>query len=145
MKIQSGLYRNIQLTYTHPGGVAPIYYANTLIKFISSTKFKAEDDGFDGFMVKAELLKSRSNKAGQFCNLVYNQVNGFDPILSVYQFALDNNLVDGRNPYKYFKSNKDIKFDSRKLREEMENNKELQQVMIDCTKPLFEKLLSSTD
>lgn len=116
-----------------------------MIKFVSSTKYKAEDDGFDGFLVRAELLKSRSNKAGQFCNLVYNQVNGFDPILSVYQFATDNNLVDGRNPYKYFKSNKDIKFDSRKLREEMDKNPELQNVMIETTKPLFEKLLSSTD
>lgn len=128
-----------------PGGVAPIYYANTLIKFVSSTKYKAEDDGFDGFLVRAELLKSRSNKAGQFCNLVYNQVNGFDPVLSVYQFATDNNLVDGRNPYKYFKSNKDIKFDSRKLREEMDKNPDLQNEMIETTRPLFEKLLSSTD
>ncbi|NNV04805.1 DNA recombination/repair protein RecA, partial [Brevibacillus sp. MCWH] len=56
-----------------PGGNAPIYYAHNLIKFVSAGKYKAEDDGFDGFKVRAELLKSRTNKAGQFCHLVYNQ------------------------------------------------------------------------
>ena len=80
-----------------PGGSAPIYYANTLIKFISSTKYKQEDDGFDGFMVKAELIKSRSNKAGQSCNLIYNQLTGFDPIMTLYQYAADNDLIDANN------------------------------------------------
>lgn len=127
------------------GGVAPIYYANTLIKFISSTKYKKEDDGFDGFMVRAELIKSRSNKAGQSCNLVYNQVTGFDPILTLYQYALDNDLIDGRNPYKYFKTNKDVKFDSRNFREAFDNNEEIKQLLLDNTVPRLQKLLSFVD
>ena len=125
-----------------PGGNAPIYYANTLIKFISSTKFKEEDDGFDGFLIRAELIKSRSNKAGQSCNLIYNQTKGFDPVLTLFQFAVDNNLVDGRNPYKYFKTNKDIKFDSRAFREEYDNNDDLKKVLMDSVTPKLEELLS---
>lgn len=128
-----------------PGGNAPIYYANTLIKFVSSTKFKKEDDGFDGFMVRAELLKSRGNKAGQSCNLIYNQLSGFDPILSLYQFAADNDLVDGRNPYKYFKTNKDVKFDSRKFRQLCRENESIRDSLYDSTKPFLDKLLSSID
>lgn len=125
-----------------PGGIAPIYYANTLIKFISSTKFKEEDDGFDGFMVRAELIKSRSNKAGQACNLIYNQLTGFDPILTVYQYAVDNDLVDGRNPYKYFKMNKDVKFDSRKFRDEFNKDERIRNILMESTLPKLEELLS---
>ena len=128
-----------------PGGVAPIYYANTLIKFVSSTKFKKEDDGFDGFMVRAELLKSRTNKAGQSCNLVYNQVAGFDPILSLFQCALDNDFVDGRNPYKYFKINKDVKFDSRKFKQLCIENEEIRNTLYDSLNPYLNSLLSTVD
>jgi len=128
-----------------PGGVAPIYYANTLIKFVSSSKFKEEDDGFDGFLVKAMLVKSRSNKANQFCNLVYNQTHGFDPILTLFQFATDNGMVDGRNPYKYFKINKDVKFDSRKFREEFNTNDKVKNTLMEAVTPELEKLLSSVE
>lgn len=128
-----------------PGGVAPIYYANTLIKFVSSTKFKKEDDGFDGFMVRAELLKSRTNKAGQSCNLVYNQVAGFDPILSLFQCAIDNDFVDGRNPYKYFKINKDVKFDSRKFKQLCLENEEIRNTLYDSINPYLNSLLSTVD
>jgi len=128
--------------YLHPGGTAPLYYANTLIKFVSSTKFKKEDDGFDGFMVRAELIKSRSNKSGQSCNLIYNQLTGFDPILTLYQFASDNNMIDGRNPYRYFKTNKDIKFDSRKFRECFNESDELKKTLMDSVTPYLEDMLS---
>ena len=113
-----------------------------MIKFISSTKFKEEDDGFDGFAVRAELIKSRSNKAGQACNLIYNQLTGFDPIMTLYQYAVDNELVDGRNPYKYFKANKDIKFDSRQFRKEFNENESLRNIMMESVVPKLENLLS---
>lgn len=128
-----------------PGGVAPIYYANTLIKFISSSKFKEEDDGFDGFLVKALLVKSRSNKANQSCNLVYNQTHGFDPVMTLFQFATDNGMIDGRNPYKYFKINKDVKFDSRKFREEFNTNDNVKNTLMEAVGPELEKLLSSVE
>lgn len=128
--------------FYRPGGIAPIYYANTLIKFISASKYKEEDDGFDGFMVKAELIKSRSNKAGQSCNLIYNQLTGFDPILTLYQYAVDNELVDGRNPYKYFKSNKDIKFDSRTFREAFNTDERIRNMLMESTLPKLEEMLS---
>lgn len=128
-----------------PGGVAPVYYADTLIKFVSSTKFKEDEDGFDGFMVRAELIKSRSNKANKSCNLIYNQERGFDPVMTLYQFASDNELIDGRNPYKYFKENKDVKFDSRRFKKAFYENMELQETVKKATIPVLESLLSNTD
>lgn len=125
----------------HPGGNAALYYANNLFKFVSSTKYKKDDDGFDGFMVRVEMLKSRSNKAGQFTNLVYNQETGFDPVLSMLQFADDNGLLDGRNPYKFFKSNKDVKFDTRKFHEAFSSKEEVREALCEATNPLLEQLL----
>lgn len=128
-----------------PGGNAPIYYAHNLIKFVSAGKYKAEDDGFDGFKVRAELLKSRTNKAGQFCHLVYNQTLGFDPIMTQLEFALENGLVDGRNPYKYFIDFKDVKFDSRKFRQSFMENEKLRFALYDQTIPVLSKQLSRVD
>jgi len=125
-----------------PGGNAPIYYANNLLKFVSSTKFNEEDNGFDGFLIRAEFLKSRSNKAGKSINMVYNQLTGFDPILTLYQFAEDNDLVDGRNPYRYFKHNKDVKFDSRKFRKAFLENDAVRIAITEATKPILEDMLS---
>jgi hypothetical protein len=124
-----------------------IYYANNLIKFIAvgSEKFNQADDGFDGFLIRAELLKSRTNKAGQFCHMIYNQASGFDPILTQYKFAKDNELIDGRNPYQYIKDFKDIKFSSKNFREEFIKNEKLRFAIFDKTIPILEKQLSKVD
>jgi KaiC/GvpD/RAD55 family RecA-like ATPase len=128
-----------------PGGNAPIYYAHNLFKFVTSGKLKAEDDGFDGFNVRCELMKSRTNKAGQFANLVYNQDLGFDPVMTQYGFANDAGVVDGRNPYRYFSNFKDVKFDSRKFRREFLDNEALRYAMFESTLPILEKQLSRVD
>lgn len=128
-----------------PGGNAPIYYAHNLFKFVTAGKYKAEDDGFDGFKVRCELMKSRTNKAGQFANLVYNQEIGFDPVLTQYDFANENDLVEGRNPYRYIIDHKDVKFDSRKFRKEFLDNELLRYALFDKTLPVLERQLSRVD
>lgn len=130
-----------------PGGNAPIYYAHNLFKFIAigSDKYTLEDDGFDGVTVRCELLKSRTNKAGQFCNLVFNQITGFDPIMTQLKFAIDNELVEGRNPYRYITGYKDIKFDTRKFRKEFLENEQLRFALYDKTVPILTKQLSRVD
>jgi hypothetical protein len=117
------------------------------LKFISvgSSKFTTADDGFDGVLTRCELLKSRTNKAGQFCNLIYNQVSGFDSILTQYQFALDNELIEGRNPYRYVTGYKDIKFDSRNFRKEFLENEKLRFALYDKTIPILESQLSKVE
>lgn len=128
-----------------PGGNAPIYYANNILKFVSNGKLTEEKDGLDGFRVRCELIKSRSNKAGQSCGLIYNQAIGFDPILTMYDFADTNDLVEGRNPYRYFKGFEDNKFDSRKFRKSFVKDAKLRFALFDSTIPFLRSQLVHVD
>jgi hypothetical protein len=144
MKTQPQLL-HMKMDESMPGGNAPIYYAHNLLKFVSAGKLKMEDDGFDGFKARIELLKSRTNKAGQFVELIYNQEIGFDPVQSQYHFANETGLIEGRNPYRYVTGYKDIKFDSRKFRKEFLDNDQLRFAIFDKTLPVLERKLSRVD
>ena len=122
-----------------------IYYAHNIFKLVSAGKFKKEDDGFDGSKVRVELLKSRTNKAGQFVNLIFNQDIGFDPLLSMLEYCSDYNLLDGRNPYKFFVCAPDVKFDSRKFKEEFFSREEVRQAMMQTIHPSLKSTLSKVD
>lgn len=124
---------------------APLYYANNIFKLtsIGSEKFKTEDDGFDGFVSRCDLLKARTNKSGQWCELVYNQVTGFDPVMSLFRFATMNGAVDGRNPYRFFKDYKDLKFDSRKFNEIFNEKPEIREALFKSTLPILSKQLKT--
>ena len=126
-----------------PGGNAPLYYANNIFKLtsIGSEKFTLEDDGFDGFVSRCDLLKARTNKSGQFCELVYNQVTGFDPLLTQFRFAMQNGMVAGRNPYRYFNEFPDVKFDSRKFTQLFAENEEIRKGLFASTIPIMQKQL----
>ena len=131
--------------YALPGGTAAIYYAHQLIKFVSNGKYKEEDDGFDGFKVRCELMKSRTNKAGQSCSLIYDQNEGFDPIRTQLEFADENKLLDGRNPNKYIKGYETMKFNMKKIDKSFEKNPELVNAVFESTIPLMEKGLYCRD
>ena len=126
-----------------PGGNAPMYYAHNLFKFVSSTKYKKADDGFDGFLVRIEILKSRTNKAGQSCQLVYNQDTGYDSMMSLYNYADECGLIEGRNPKRYIKGYDDIKFDARNFREEINEKPGIREALMNASLKKLSKLLSS--
>ena len=128
-----------------PGGNAPIYYAHNVLKFVTNGKFTKEEHGFDGFRVRCEFLKSRTNKSIQSTVMIYNQETGFDTIQTQYEFANVNGLVEGRNPYRYFINNKDIKFDSRKFKESFLEKVELRTSMFDNILPVLKSQLSTID
>lgn len=128
-----------------PGGNAPIYYAHNLIKFVSAGKYTEEKHGFDGFKVRAELIKSRTNKAGQFCHMAYNQSYGFDPAYTMYEFLHENGMIDGRNPYQFVSGFKDDKFSSKKFREHFIDSEPLRFAVMDKSLPILMSQLSATD
>lgn len=111
----------LKLDESVPGGNAPLFYANNLLKFVSSTKFTMEKDGFDGFLVRIELLKSRTNKAGQSVEMIYDQEHGFSPMRTLLHLADTSGLIEGRNPYRYFKGHPEFKFDSRDVGKILDN------------------------
>lgn len=130
-----------------PGGFAPIYYANTLVKFTAKVgdKRTQKDDGFDGFDVRCDFLKSRTNKSGQYCDLVYNQSCGFDHVYTQFKFAEENKLTSGNVNKKTIVGHEDVVFDARKLREKFLDNDKLRYAIYDVTIPLLKEQLSAVD
>ena len=128
-----------------PGGNAPIYYSHNFLKFVSNGKYVKEDDGFDGFKIRCEFLKSRTNKAGKCCYLSYNQKTGFDPMYTLVEYANDNGLITGRNPKKAFIKNPDVKFDSRKFAQELADQPLLKVAAVDtCVDHLEQTILEDS-
>lgn len=127
-----------------PCGFAPLYYAHNIFKIVSAKKYKIEDDGFDGFRARVELLKSRSNKAGKFCHLVYDQEIGFDPYLSLYDYLKeDKGLIGGRNPYRFVMGYEDIKFDDRNFREAVKTTPGLYEALQNTAMVALDEILSN--
>lgn len=128
-----------------PGGRAPLYLAQNVFKFVYNGKFTEDKDGFDGFKVRCESLKSRTNKAGKACSLIYNQSTGFDPWLTLLEFIKDNELLGGRNPYTYFVGHDDFKFDSRKFSTLCEDEEFRKRVLEIIKEPLYDVLSNKAD
>ncbi len=127
-----------------PGGKTPIYLSNNIFKFVAigSEKYNMEDHGFDGFAVSCEVLKSRTNTNGKILRMIYNKESGFDPLRTLYQFAKDNELVDGRNPKKYIKGYPEHTFSEKTLNNDFRDNPELLMALITIVKPTLEDQLS---
>jgi hypothetical protein len=65
--------------------------------------------------------------------------------MTQYQFALENELIEGRNPYRFITDFKDIKFSSKHFREEFLKNEQLRFALYDKTVPILRKQLSRVD
>lgn len=126
-----------------PLGEAPIYYANNIFKFISSTKYNTEKHGFDGFMVKCELIKSRTNKAGQIAELIYDQAIGFDNVRALLNFAESMKLTTGNNPNRRLVGHPDVRYSSLKFTKQFQENPDLRYALLDTVVPHLETMLSS--
>ena len=128
-----------------PGGKSPVYLAHYLLKHVAvggTGKLTLENDGIDGFLIKIEIIKSRSNQAGQSVNIVYDKVKGVSPIRTCIQFAKDNGLIGGNRNSMYFINNKDSKFQLRNVEECFNQNKELYSIMYQHIVPLLSTRLS---
>lgn len=128
---------------TLPLGEAGIYYANNIFKFISGGKYIAEKHGFDGFLVKCELIKSRTNKSGQIAELVYDQAIGFDNVRALLNFAESMKLTTGNNPNRRFLGHPDVRYSSIKFTKQFYESPELRYALMDTVIPHLEAQLSS--
>ena len=84
-----------------PGGrTTATYLQNNIFRLDEKTKLKSvETFGIDGAIVNVDIVKSRSNKAGKGCSLVFDQNNGYDPDLSLFMYLKDNNILEGSGAY----------------------------------------------
>ena len=125
-------------------GGAPKFLAHVLLKFVAmgSEKYDDEDDGFSGFKVKIEVIKSRVSAALKSLNVIYDKNSGVDMVRSTVDFAKDMGLIGGnRNGY-YFTSNKEEKFTLRNMPNDFRENPKLYKIMKDNVVPILEENLS---
>lgn len=114
-----------------PGGNAPIYLSNNILRFDDNSKLKKEEAfGFDGSLVDVGLVKSRSNKAGQSTTLVFDQNHGFDVDLSLFIMLKNAGKVKGAGAYLYFDGAPDIKFSQKQFKDKLYSNKDLYEVFM---------------
>ena len=124
-----------------PGGSAPIYLSQTMFRFIYGGKYTLDKNGFDGFLVKVQTIKSKTNRSDRLINLVFDSETGFDPMLTLLKLADDSGLVTGRNPYSYFVGNSDLKFSTKNFKTEIEKKPEIKDMLLNVTRPLLNKML----
>ena len=130
-----------------PGGKAPVYLSHILLKSVAigSAKYNEEDDGFDGFGIAVQIIKSRSNQAGQSVNLVYDKVRGIDPVRTCINYAKEIGVIGGNRNATYFINEKDKKFPMRTVNEYFREHKEMYKIMYDHILPSLKERLSSVD
>lgn len=114
-----------------PGGNTIVYLTNLLLRFDDNTKLK-EDEAFGiaGNMVDIGLVKSRNNRAGKTCTLVFDQNKGFDPELSLFVMLKNAKRINGAGAYLYIGNRSDIKFSQKVFKEKLRENPELRQIFI---------------
>lgn len=132
---------------TLPGGKAPTYLAHILIKFVAigSEKYNKDENGFDGFGVRLEIIKSRVNQAGQCVNLVYDKLRGLDALRSTVFFAKSLGLTGGNKNKFYFLSDPEKTFTLTNINEDFRENRELFKIMYKNVIPQLETVLSQVD
>lgn len=140
-----------QLSYlkqdeTLPGGNTAIYLTNILIRFDDNSKLK-EDEAFGvaGNLVDVSLVKSRNNRAGKSCTLVFNQSTGFDPELSLFVMLKNAKMINGAGAYLYIGDRSDIKFSQKTFKEKMRENPKLRQAFIEQVMILLKSDLDAHD
>lgn len=109
---------------------------------VGSEKFSNDDDGFSGFKVNVEVIKSRVSAALKTVGLIYDKNTGIDMVRSTVSYAKDMGLIGGnRNGY-YFISDKDEKFTLVNMVQDFRENPKLYKIMKENVIPLLEKNLS---
>ena len=129
---------------TCPGGTGPLFLAHILCRFtaVGSEKYDEENEGFSGFKVRVDIIKSRVSAAGKFVNLIYNKNSGVDMVRSTVDYAKDLGLVSGNKNGYYFITDKDEKFTLMNMPADFRANPKLYKIMKDNVIPVLEENLS---
>lgn len=134
-------------TETLPRGTRPLFLAHTAIRAnsIKSNMYVKEDVGFDGFVVNLMLAKSKTNYIGATINVAFNASKGFDPIFTMFEFAKQCGLIQGKNPNLYLEGMQDMKFSRKNFAQKMMDNPEFNKKFMSIMRPYLEALLGSKE
>lgn len=148
VEINPMMHSKSQVSYlkaseTLPGGNAPIYLSNLMIRFDDNSKLKeTEAFGINGSLVDITIIKSRSSRAGNSTTMVFDQENGFDADLSLFVLLKNKGFVKGAGAYLYFGERDDMKFSQKAFKLKLSENTEFRAVFMEeamkCLKSLVE-------
>lgn len=114
-----------------PGGNAIIYLANNIIRVDDVSKLKeSEGLGIAGSTVEITLVKSRTNRAGQTCRLVFDYDNGFDNELSLLMLLKEERKIGGAGAYFYIEGHSDLKFSQKTFKQKLAESEEFRNVFV---------------
>ena len=114
-----------------PGGNTIVYLTNLLLRFDDNSKFKEDEAfGIPGNLVDITLVKSRNNRAGKSCTLVFDQSKGFDPELSLFVMLKNEKRINGAGAYLYIGDHSEYKFSQKAFKQKLREVPELRQIFI---------------
>lgn len=129
-----------------PGGNTPLYLANNIFRVDTASKLTSDKEyGIDGFMTKITIIKSRSNRAGQEIDLVYNQNRGFDNIYSNFTLLKQEKRIGGAGRSFYIQGCDNVKFAQKTFKEKLMAEAELQRVYKSTMRDLLSQFIYSDD
>jgi len=113
--------RYLKNTEAISGGVAMLYLCNLLLKVEAKDKLEEKDKyGIKGFMSLVTIVKSRNSEAGKSTMFVFNQAEGFERDLSLFEYLKANNLIKGAGVGLYLDGYEQYKFRMSNLKEKLE-------------------------
>ena len=117
-----------------------------MIRVDDGAKLKPEEAyGIYGSIVHLQLVKSRTNKSGRSIPMIFDQDNGFDPDLSLFEMLKEYGAINGAGSFLYIGDRSDIKFSQRKFKETLYSNADLQKVFADTCYEVLKTLLAPVD
>lgn len=128
-------------------GQASQYYSQNYFRLsaIKSNIYKKEDVGFTGMKNTIQLAKSKTTFVGATMSVAFNSNIGFDPIYTLYEFASENGLLQGRNPYLYLEGCENFKFSRKEFRHRFLTDKMFREAYMTALTPYLEALLGSKE
>lgn len=132
-----------------PRGETPIYLSQNVFRCSilrpSENTYTVEKDGFSGYKIQVQIAKTKTAFVGATVNLVLNSKFGFDPIFTLFEFAKDAGILNGRNPYFYFTDFENVKFSRNQFRGRYIAEKDFRKLVNTAVRPALESLIGTKD
>lgn len=117
--------RYLKNTEAVSGGAALGYLCNLFIKVTAKDKLEeGKDFNIKGFKSDVLIVKSRNAEAGRSFPFIYNQKEGFDTELSMFEYMKSNGLIKGAGVGLYLEGLDTVKFRMSNLKEKLASNPE---------------------
>lgn len=115
------------------------------INSLKSNIYTIEENGFSGFKSQFQIAKTKTSFIGATIDVAFNGSIGFDPIYSLYEFAHNCGLIQGRNPWLYLEGMDSMKFNRKDFRKKFLDEPEFASAVLETLNPYLEALLGSKD